>query len=98
MSNVGFDNYFLSLSGRWHSAFEFRSGYWDSNRFYDDGEVPSRFTAALTAGYTIPETGVQIKASVNNLFNTERPDVLGAPVTERLIWVSATYTFNGLRF
>jgi iron complex outermembrane receptor protein len=41
---------------------------------------------------------VQIKASVNNLFNTERPDVLGAPVTERLIWVSATYTFNGLRF
>ncbi len=98
MSNVGFDNYFLSLSGRWHSAFEFRSGYWDSSEFYDDEEVPSRFTAALTAGYTIPETGVQIKASVNNLFNTERPDVLGAPVTERLIWVSATYTLNGLRF
>ena len=96
--DLGVDGWFLSASGRWHSAFEFRSGYWDSNRFYDDGEVPSRFTAALTAGYTIPETGVQIKASVNNLFNTERPDVLGAPVTERLIWVSATYTFNGLRF
>jgi len=96
--DLGVDGWFVSLSGRWHSAFEFRSGRWRSAEFYADGEVPSRFTAALTAGYTVPATGVKIKASVNNLFNTERPDVLGAPVTERLIWVSAQYTFDGLRY
>jgi len=98
MRDVGFDNYFVSASGRWKSAYEFRSGYWDSETFYDDGEVPSRFTANLTAGYTIPDTGVELKASVTNLFDTDTPDVLGAPETERLIWVSATYSFQGLNF
>jgi len=96
--DLGVDGWFLSASGRWHSAFEFRSGRWDSDVYYTDGEVPSRFTATLTAGYTVPETGVSIKASVNNLFNTERVDVLGAPVTERLIWLSASYKLDGLRF
>ncbi len=96
--DLGVDGWFASLSGRWKSAYEFRSGFWDSANFYDDGEVPSRFTASLTAGYTVPETGVSVKASVTNLFDTERVDVLGAPVTERLIWVSATYTLDGLRF
>lgn len=47
--------------------------------------MPSRFVAGLTP-------------SVTNLFNTDRVDVLGALQTERLIWVSATYQFNGLRF
>lgn len=98
LQDAGFDGYFVSFSGRWQSAYAFRSGYWNSANFYDDGEVPSRFTASLTAGYTIPETGVQLKASVSNLFNTDRVDVLGAPDTERLIWVSATYKLNSLRF
>ncbi|WP_022834589.1 TonB-dependent receptor [Salisaeta longa] len=98
MRDVGLKNSFLSLSGRWHSAYEFRSGYWDSARFYADGEVPSRFTAGLTAGYALPDYGVDLKLSVTNLFNNKRPDVLGAPVTERLIWLSATYSFKGLRF
>ncbi|PSQ87196.1 MAG: hypothetical protein BRD30_08820 [Bacteroidetes bacterium QH_2_63_10] len=98
MRDVGFDNYFVSASGRWKSAYEFRSGFWDSNKFYDDGEIPSRFTANLTAGYTIPDTGVELKASVTNLFDEGTPDVLGASETERLIWVSATYSFQGLNF
>ena len=98
LQNAGFEGYFVSLSGRWQSAYAFRSGYWDSARFYADGEVPSRFSAGLTAGYTIPETGVSLKASATNLFNTDRVDVLGAPQTERLIWVSATYKLNGFRF
>jgi iron complex outermembrane receptor protein len=98
MRDVGFDNYFVSASGRWKSAYEFRSGFWNSNKFYDDGEVPSRFTANLTAGYTIPDTGVELKASVTNLFDEGTPDVLGASETERLIWVSATYSFQGLNF
>ena len=96
--DLGIDGWFTSLSGRWQSAYEFRSGYWNSANFYADGEVPSRFSATLTAGYTIPETGVSLKASVSNLFNNDTVDVLGAPQTERLIWVSATYTLDGLRF
>ena len=98
LKDAGFDGYFISLSGRWHSAYEFRSGYWDSAAFYSDGEVPSRFAADLTVGYTIPETGVSLKGSVSNLFDTDTVDVLGAPQTGRLIWVSATYKLNGLRF
>jgi iron complex outermembrane receptor protein len=94
--DLGVEGWFASLSGRWQSAYAFRSGFWNSANLYDDGEVPSRFTASLTAGYTIPETGVSIKASATNLFDTERIDVLGAPQTERLFWVSATYNFRGL--
>jgi iron complex outermembrane receptor protein len=96
--DFGIENYFVSLSGRWKSAYEFRSGYWNSDTFYSDGEIPSRFTANLTAGYTIPDTGVELKASVTNLFDTDTPDVLGAPETGRLLWVSATYNFRGLSF
>jgi iron complex outermembrane receptor protein len=98
MRDVGLDDSFVSFSGRWKSAYEFRSGYWDSSEFYDDGEVPSRFTASLTGGYTVPDTGVELKASVTNLFDTDIPDVLGAPETGRLLWVSATYKFQGLNF
>lgn len=99
MRDLGVKGWFLSASGRWHSAYEFASGsYWVSDRFYDDGQVPGRFTMGLTAGYTIPTTGVQVKASVSNLFDTDTPDVLGAPVTGRLFWMSATYSFDGLRF
>ena len=96
--DVGFENYFVSASGRWKSAYTFRSGYWDSQTFYSDGEIPSRFTASLTTGYTVPNTGVDLKASVTNLFDTETPDVLGAPETGRLFWVSATYNLRGLDF
>ncbi|MEF8817089.1 MAG: TonB-dependent receptor [Salinibacter sp.] len=96
--DVGVDNYFISFSSRWKSSYEFRSGFWDSEKFYDDGEVPSRFTASLTAGYTVPQTGVKLKASVTNLFDEDTPDTLGAPETGRLFWVSATYKFQGLDF
>jgi len=97
--DLGFEGWFLSASGRWNAAYEFASGtHWVSSRFYDDGEIPSRFSMGLTAGYTVPQTGVQVKASVSNLFDTETPDVLGAPVTGRLFWMSATYTFDGLNF
>ena len=97
--DLGVEGWFLSASGRWNAAYEFASGtHWVSSRFYDDGEIPSRFSMGLTAGYTVPQTGVQVKASVSNLFNTETPDVLGAPVTGRLFWMSATYTFDGLNF
>jgi iron complex outermembrane receptor protein len=98
VQDVGLDNAFLSVTGRWKSAYKFRSGYWDSETFYADGEVPSRFTANLTAGYSVPGSGLKIKASATNLFDTDTPDVLGAPRTGRLLWVSATYKFQGFNF
>ena len=96
--DVGVDNAFVSVTGRWQSEFAFGAGYWNSATFFpdNDGEVPSRFTANLTAGYSIPAYGISIQASVSNLFDTERVDVLGSPVRERLIWLGATYTFDGL--
>ena len=98
IQDVGIDNLFVSATGRWKSAYKFRSGYWRSSEFYDDGEVPSRFTANLTAGYSVPGSGLKIKASATNLFDTDTPDVLGAPETGRLLWVAATYKFQGLEF
>ena len=68
------------------------------SEFYDDGEVPGRFAANLTVGFTVPNINLNVKASATNLFDTETPDVLGAPETGRLLWVSATYKFQGLNF
>ena len=98
MRNVGLDNYSITLSGRWQSSYVFRAGYWNSELMFDDGEVPSRFVADLSVNYTIPQAGVNLQLSVSNLFNDEGIDVLGSPVRDRLIWVGATYRFDGLRF
>lgn len=98
MRNVGFDNYSVNLSGRWQSAYTFQAGYWNSETLLEDGEVPARFVANLNVNYSIPQTGVGLQISVSNLFNNEGADVLGGPVRDRLIWLGATYRFNGLRF
>lgn len=98
LRDYGFDNYFVSLSGRWQSEYKFAAGYWQSDAFYadNDGFIPSRFTASATAGYTIPGYGVSVTGSVSNIFNTERVDVLGSPVRERLFWLGVSYKFDGL--
>ncbi|NBC16680.1 MAG: TonB-dependent receptor [Bacteroidetes bacterium] len=98
LKDYGLDNYFVSVSGRWQAPYKFRSGYWDSELFYDDGEVPSRFVLNLTAGYTIPQYGLSIKASVTNLLDDEGVDVLGSPIRGRFAWVGIEYAFAGLRF
>jgi iron complex outermembrane receptor protein len=91
--DVGFEGYFLNFTGRWKAAHRFRAGYWDSAQFYDDGEIPSRFSANLIVGYTVPGTGLSLKGSATNLLDTTVPDKLGAPRTGRLLILSATYTF-----
>lgn len=99
------DNSFLNISSRWRSAYRFQSGYWNSDLHMDpqanpetQNEIPSRFVTDITAGYSLPNTGLSLKASVSNVFNTETVPVLGAPVRERLAWLSVTYNFSGLRF
>ncbi len=96
--NIGFDNYSVSFTGRWQSAYEFQTAYWNSTTMLNDGEIDARFVANLNVNYSIPQTGVNLQLSVSNLFNNEGTDVLGGPVRDRLIWLSATYRFNGLRF
>lgn len=98
MRNVGFDNYSISLSGRWQSAYTFQAGNWNSEVLLEDGEIPARFVADLSVNYSVPQAGVDLQLSVSNLFNNEGSDVLGGPVRDRLIWVGATYRFDGLRF
>lgn len=90
---------FVNISSRWNSAYKFASGsHWVSENLLEDGEVPSRFVTDVTAGYQIPNTGLSAKISASNVFNNERIPVLGAPVRERLVWLSLTYKFDGLRY
>ncbi len=96
VQDVGLDNSFFRISGRWKAAHEFRAGYWNSEFFYDDGQVPARFSAELSSGYEVPGTGLELQGSVVNLFDTEVPDKLGAPQTGRLITLSASYTLNAM--
>ena len=100
MSNVGFDNYSISLDGRWQSAYEFQSGYWDSEVFFADngGEIPSRFVADLSVAYQLPEQGLSLRANVSNLFDDDGVDVLGAPQRGRFIWVGLQYTLPGFQW
>lgn len=98
LRNIGIEGYSMSLTGRWQSAYTFQAGYWDSETLLEDDEVPARFVANLNVNYTIPQTDVGLQLSVSNLFNNEGADVLGGPVRDRLIWVGATYRFDGLRF
>lgn len=88
---------FANLSGRYTRGYDFASGYWNSQNLIG-GNIPERFVADLVLGYAIPNTGVNVKTSVSNLFDNERVDVLGAPVRGRLIWFSVGYSLSGLRF
>jgi len=98
MRDVGFDNYSISLSGRWQSEYEFRSGYWNSEVFFadNDGKIPSRFVADLTLGYTIPQQNLSLRASISNLFDNDGVDVLGAPPQGRFVWLGLQYQLPGL--
>lgn len=93
--DLGIDDYFVKVSGRFQSAYEFESGYWNSNVF-DDGEVPARFVADLTAGYALPEQGLVLTATVANLLDDHRVDVVGAPVTRRFVFAQLEYRYDGL--
>lgn len=95
--DLGIDNYFIRLTGRWKSSHDFRVGYWDSERFFGEGGIPSRYSVGMTVGYTVPQTGLELKASGTNLLDTRIPDKLGAPQTGRFLSFSASYRLEGLK-
>lgn len=98
IQDLGIDNYFVRLDGRFHTAHEFASGYWQSAAFFDDGKVPSRFAADVTAGYELPRQGVTVRAHIMNIFDNKTVEVLGAPITGRLVYLQLEYKSPGLSF
>lgn len=96
---------YLKVRGRWQDSYQYISGYWNSNVLLDDDgdltdkeELPSKFQMDVTAGFDIGQTGLNLQASVNNVFDTKRVDILGAPPIGRTFWLSLKYKFNGFRF
>jgi iron complex outermembrane receptor protein len=97
LRDLGARNTFVRLGGRFHGDYEYRSGYWDATTMYEDGEMPGRFVADLSAGYDFP-SGVSLRAYLLNALDNRTPDVLGAPEPRRLAYLQMTYRVSGLRF
>ena len=93
VANLGLDDTFLKLAGRYHDRHDFESGYWSTARF---GQVPAGVIADLSAGYDFPRQGLQLTATVANLFDSHDPDVLGAPIPGRLAFLQLGYNLDAL--
>jgi iron complex outermembrane receptor protein len=100
ISNLGIPNYFVNIAGRWQSAYQFESGYWSSSRFYDSngGKLPARFVADIAAGYAFPKQNLRLTATVANVFDDHKVDLLGSPVPGRLAFLQLEYAYQGLQF
>jgi iron complex outermembrane receptor protein len=98
VSDLGLKNYFVRVSGRWNNDYTYRSGYWDSQMFYadNDGKVPGRLAADISAGYDFPH-GLSLRAFLLNAFGNETPEMLGAPPSARQGFLQLAYRFDGLR-
>jgi iron complex outermembrane receptor protein len=98
VENLGFDNWFVKLAGRWNSAYRFESGYWSASRFFDDGEIPARLVTNLSVGYDLPERGIGIRGFLVNALGDDRVDVLGAPQSGRMAYLQLVYRTGGLDY
>ncbi len=94
---LGLADSFWRVDARYHTAFEFASGYWNSMALLG-GKVPSRTVVDLTLGYKLTDQGLTFTGTVANLLDNETPDVLGAPIPGRLAWLQVAYDFDGLRY
>jgi outer membrane receptor for ferrienterochelin and colicins len=97
LQNLLVKNSFLRLFGRYQTAFEFRSGRWNSALFYEGGKVPARFVADIGAGYTF-SNGLALSANVFNVLGDKGVDVLGAPQGGVMASVQLAYKYDGLNF
>jgi len=95
--DLGLVNSFWRVDARYHTAFSFASGYWNSETLLG-GKVPSRVVVDLTAGYKLPKQGVTISGTVANLLDENHVDVLGAPIPRRFMWLQVAYDWDGLRY
>jgi iron complex outermembrane receptor protein len=100
IAGLGAPNYFVTVSGRWQSAYRFESGYWSSKRFYVDnnGELPARFVADIAAGYAFPKQNLKLTATVANVLDDHKVDLLGSPIMGRLAFLQLEYAYQGLKY
>jgi iron complex outermembrane receptor protein len=97
LRDLGFENYYVRLSGRFHGAYEFASGHWTSEKYYDDGQMPARLVADLSLGYRFDQ-GFTVSANVKNLFNNKDVDILGAPISGTFAYLQVAYNYDGLEY
>ncbi len=97
VQNLGVNGWFVRLAGHWTAPYRFESGYWSASRFFDDGKIPSRFVANLSAGYDFPH-GLGLRAFLMNALDDRGIDVLGAPVQRRMAFLQLVYKAPGLDY
>jgi outer membrane receptor for ferrienterochelin and colicins len=95
--DLGVEHSYWRVDARYHTAFEFASGYWNSMTLLG-GKVPSRTVLDATIGYKVVDYGVTISGTVANALDNKTPDVLGAPIPGRLAWLQVAYDWDGLRY
>ncbi|MBN1208753.1 MAG: TonB-dependent receptor [Myxococcaceae bacterium] len=97
LQNLFVQNSFVRIFGRYQGPYEFRSGRWDSAVFLQDGKVPARFVADVSAGYTF-SSGFALSANVLNVFNDRGVDQLGSPEGGLMAYLQLAYKYEGLNF
>lgn len=88
VADLGVRNYFLRADARYQSEYEFASGVWV-------GTVPASLFVDATLGYKLPRYGLSISAHVQNALGNENVEILGAPISQRLVFVQLGYTRDG---
>lgn len=94
---LGLAHSFWRVDGRYHNAYQFASGYWNSMTLLG-GKVPNRGVVDVTVGYKLEGPHITITGTVANIANNKTPDVLGAPIPGRLAWLQVAYDWDGLRY
>ncbi len=95
--DLGLKNSFLRVDGRFHTAYAFESGYWNSMALLG-GDIPNRFVLDVSAGYKFAKYGVTVTGTVANVLDDKTIDVLGAPTPRRLAWLQVSYDIDGLKY
>jgi iron complex outermembrane receptor protein len=93
--SLGLAHSFWRVDGRYHNAYQFASGHWNSMALLG-GKVPDRAVVDVTLGYKLRD--ITITGTVANLADNKTPDVLGAPIPGRLAWLQVAYDWDGLRY
>lgn len=63
----------------------------------DKEELSAKFELDLSLGFDIADTGLSVQGSVNNIFDTEKVDILGTAPLGRTFWLSVKYNYSGFR-
>jgi outer membrane receptor for ferrienterochelin and colicins len=95
--DLGLEHSFWRIDGRYHNAYEFASGYWNSMALLG-GKVPARTVVDVTVGYKFVDQGVTVSGTVANALDNNVPDVLGSPIPRRFMWLQAAYDWDGLKY